>query len=305
MGYVIGIDVGGTSFRIGLVKNRREIKLFRKVPVRSVFSSEDPLRDLTEYLKVYLQTAEKAGICPEAVAIGFPATLDKERRRVLQAPNIPFMENLPVQETLQTALGLPVMIDRDVVFALAYDRDAYGLPDCEVLIGCYFGTGIGNAISVNGRILTGRNGTAGELGHIPVDGNYRRCGCGNEGCMETVAGGKYLAALCADEYADTCIGKLFRVHGEDGVLRQFVERMAMAVAAEINILDPDYVLIGGGVPNMEGFPREYLVSCIRKYSRKPYPAENMQLIFTEDPEDKCVIGAAICAVEWLRTGVSL
>ena len=69
----------------------------------------------------------------------------------------------------------------------------------------------------------------------------------------------------------------------------------MAAATEINILDPDWVLIGGGVPAMENFPREYLVERIRFHARKPFPAETLEVIFTEDEEDKTVQGAALYA----------
>ena len=74
------------------------------------------------------------------------------------------------------------------------------IPDAEIISGFYFGTGIGNAIFINGHPLTGKNGTAGELGHIPSDGSTKVCGCGNVGCMESLAGGKYLAELVKTIY---------------------------------------------------------------------------------------------------------
>ena len=211
-----------------------------------------------------------------------------------------FMENLPVPEVLSKALGIPVYIERDVIMALLYDRAKYGLEDCEILTGCYFGTGVGNALMIYGRMLTGKDGTAGELGHIPVDGNELRCGCGNTGCMETVAGGRYLAYLSREVYPDTPVGELFEKRGQDPLLRRFVDRMAMAAATEINILNPDCMIIGGGVPWMKCFPAEYLRERILFYTRKPFPAESLRLIFAEDEEDKSVVGAAIYARERMK-----
>lgn len=292
---VIGIDIGGTNFRIGLVNDRGEVADFRKVPVKQVFTTQNPLTDLADFLKAY-----RKGKMVEAVAIGFPATLDAKRQTVLQAPNIPFMERLPVVEVLTKELGIPVYIERDVTFGLMYDCKKYKVAETGIVCGFYFGTGIGNAISINGKPLIGRNGTAGELGHIPVDGNELKCGCGNVGCMEPLAGGRYLAHLCQTVYADTHISEIFTKHGEEPLLRQFVDRMAIAVATEVNILDPDVVLIGGGVANMPDFPREYLNQRILERTRKPLPAENLAILYTGDEPEKCVIGAALYAGARLR-----
>lgn len=298
---VIGIDIGGTNFRIGAVCPECGLKAqhFRKVRVGEVFCSRDPLNDLTQYLRRYCEMLSRESIEPEAVVIGFPATLDRERRTVLQAPNIAFMENLPVVEKLACSLSLPVLIERDVCLSLLYDRNKYGLPPCEVLCGIYFGTGIGNAIMIDGRLLAGKDGAAGELGHIPVDGSSEVCGCGNVGCMENLAGGKYLARLASDVYPQTAVEHLFASHPDSAMLHQFVDRMAMTVAAEVNILNPDYVLIGGGVPQMEAFPREELREKICIHTRAPYPRQALALIFTEDEQDKAVVGAALLAQQRL------
>lgn len=285
---IIGIDIGGTHFRIGAVGEDGTVSDFRKVPVKRVFATHDPLVDLAGYLNAYCR-----GRNVEAVAIGFPATLDERRQKVLQAPNVAFMENLPVVEVLEKELGIPVFIERDVTLALMFDCRKYRIPDEGIVCGFYFGTGIGNAISINGVPLVGRNGTAGELGHIPVDGNPVVCGCGNVGCMETLAGGRYLAHLCETVYRDTPIGELFARHGEAPLLRQFVDRMAMAAATEINILNPHCILIGGGVPAMAGFPKDYLLERLRIHTRKPLPESDLNPIFAEDEEEKCVLGAAI------------
>ena len=288
--YIIGIDIGGTNFRIGAVSSDGAVTDFQKVPVKQVFRTHDPLADLSDYLKAYC-----AGKCVQAVSIGFPATLDAARETVLQAPNVAFMENLPVVEVLAEQLNVPVFIERDVTMALTFDCHKYRISEEGIVCGFYFGTGIGNAISVNGLPVVGKHGTAGELGHIPVDGSKEVCGCGNTGCMENLAGGKYLAHLRNTVFTGTHIGDLFYQHGRDARLLEFVDRMAMTVATEINILDPHCILIGGGVPAMANFPKEYLLERIRVHARKPYPANDLNVIFVEDEEDKCVIGAAMYA----------
>ena len=292
---VVGIDIGGTNFRIGAVNAALETAEFEKLPVREVFHSSDPLEDLAAFLGDYLRREALAGRV-EAVSIGFPATLNRERTEVMQAPNVRFMENQPVVRRLGGALGLPVYIERDVSLALYHDMARCGVSSAGIVAGIYFGTGIGNAICIDGELLSGRDGAAGELGHIPVVGCTEVCGCGNVGCMEAVAGGKYLAKLCREVYVDTPIGEIFTAHGEDALLRDFVDRMAVAIATEVNILNPDCVLVGGGVLAMRDFPRTLLVERIHVHARKPYPDRSLRLVFTGDDPEKCVVGAAIHAM---------
>lgn len=293
---VIGIDIGGTHFRIGAVSSDCQVYAFRKISVAELFRSSDPLEDLRDYLDTYMEENELTEKV-KAISIGFPATLNRERTVVLQAPNISYMENLPVVDYLEGCFKMPVFIDRDVCMTLHYDVRQLGIPKKGILIGCYFGTGIGNVICIDGRPLLGKDGVAGELGHIPVSGSEELCGCGNTGCMENLAGGKYLAKLCREMYTDTSIADIFTRHGSEKLLQDFIERIAITVATEINILNPDHILIGGGVPNMRDFPKGRLEEMIRRHTRKPYPEKGLQLFFVEDTNIKSVVGAGIYAME--------
>ncbi len=294
--FVIGMDIGGTHFRIGTIDKNCRVCAFRKISVKEVFCTRDALADLRGYLTLYMEEEKLAGRI-DAICIGFPATINRERTVVLQAPNVSYMENLPVVDYLKRHFGIPVYIDRDVCMALYYDSRKQNLPREGIVAGCYFGTGIGNAICIDGRMLLGRDGTAGELGHIPAVGSKEPCGCGNIGCMENLAGGKYLAKLCREIYVNTPIGEIFTRHGQEVLLQDFVDRIAMTVAVEINILNPDYILVGGGVPNMKDFPIHFLEARIREHVRKPYPEKTLQIFFVPDADEKSVVGAGIYAME--------
>ena len=287
---VLSIDIGGTNFRLGAVREDGSIAKFRKIPAASVFRSGDVLADLAQTIKDFSEELPF-----DAAAVGFPATLNRERTRVVQAPNIPFMEELPVCDYLQKTLRVPVLAERDVTFALCYDVEKYRLSQNGIICGIYFGTGIGNAILIDGAPLTGRHGAAGELGHIPVPGSQIPCGCGNVGCMEAVAGGKALARIQGERYPETPIEALFSRHGDSAELRDVIDGMAVAVATEVNILDPDQVLLGGGVLSMKDFPRALLEERIQAHTRKPLPWRELKLIYTEDEPEKSVLGGAIYA----------
>ena len=152
---------------------------------------------------------------------------------------------------------------------------------------------MGNAIAINGQILTGASGAAGELGHVPVWGNGELCSCGNVGCIEPKAGGKYLQDLCRQCFPKTCLSRLFVEHANHPRVEQYLEYVACAVAAEINILDPGVVLLGGGVISMDRFPKEKLVRLIQAHVRKPFPHHNVSYIFSEDQGENGVRGAGI------------
>ena len=286
----MGVDIGGTSFRIGIVDGNGSMIRFDKVPTRSVLMTGDVLQDLSEYLISFCR-----GITVHAIGIGFPATLHADRTRVIQAPNVPFMEDLPVCEVLRKKTGIPVYAERDATLALYYDMQKYRIPHAGLTCGIYFGTGIGNAMLLNGEPISGRHGVAGELGHIPVLGSRIPCGCGSTGCLEAVAGGKAVARVQREQYPNTPIGDMFLIHGEDQALQDIVDGMAVAAATEINILDPDHLLLGGGVPNMKGFPLERLEEQIRKHTRKPLPCNDLDICYTEDDPEKSVIGGTIFA----------
>ncbi|WP_026512241.1 allose kinase [Butyrivibrio sp. LC3010] len=287
---IIGIDIGGTNFRIGLVDENNNVLSFKKVPTSAVIKSTSVLEDISEYVEDFLKDTPF-----DALAIGFPATLGRERKKVLQAPNLRFMENLNVTDYLSKRLNVPVYAERDVTMAIYFDMAKYNIAASSITCAVYYGTGVGNAICINETPLVGKNGTAGELGHIPVIGDTTPCGCGNIGCIESLAGGKALRSILERFFPETPISDVFTHHGNSAQIQQFLNNMSIAAASEVNILDPDHLLIGGGVTNMTDFPKDRLKELIIKHSRKPYPAENLNIVFTEDEPAKSVIGAAIYA----------
>ncbi|MGN0478608.1 MAG: allose kinase [Hominenteromicrobium sp.] len=287
----IGIDIGGTNLRIGCVSEQGELSGYEKVGQREVLAG-DPVRGLSRFLEDYL---ERHGLCGRVcgLAAGLPATLDRENTTVLSAPNLEGMDGVALGSRLQERLGLPVYLLKDVSALFYYDCARFSLPKDCVAIGCYIGTGIGNAIYLNGSLYGGANGSAGELGHIPVWDSAEPCGCGNRGCMETLVGGKGLDRIRAEGFPDTEMRELFLRHKDAPVLRQYVEHLALPIATEINILDPGIVILGGGVLSMEGFPAEQLVERIRLHARKPYPEKALQFLFSHNAGENGVIGAGL------------
>ena len=298
--YILGLDIGGTNIRIGAVREAGEAPFFEKVPRISVLDGTEPVRKLCGFITGFIDRYALAGQVT-AVSVGLPGIMNRACDTVVQAPNIPGLDGINFVAPMEAAFHVPVFLCKDVWTAFHYDMRKYAVSWDGVVIAVYVGTGIGNVISVNGTLLAGKNGAAGELGHIPMDGSREPCGCGNLGCLENYAAGKYLAKLCGTgEFRGTPVGELFTRHNGHPLLEEFVDRVAMAAATEINILDPDAVLLGGGVLAMRDFPVELLSARIREHSRKPNPSGNLELIYTSDDERKGAVGAALYG--WQRIG---
>ncbi|MDE6961576.1 MAG: allose kinase [Lachnospiraceae bacterium] len=293
-GCILGMDIGGTNFRMGLVDRDLQVHHLRVYPSRKVYESGDTVEQFAACVKEYAgRYGEDFEIL--AAAVGCPSVVDQKRRKLYSSTNFPGLEGIDLVGELEARLPWKVMIDHDAYYLLAYDMEKSGIKSEGTVIGCYFGTGLGNAMYMDGKPYIGRNGTACELGHLPVPFNNYPCSCGNKGCIEMFSCGKALESIAEEQYPEISIGEVFRVHAGDEVLLRFVEYMAIAVAAEVNILDPDCVFVGGGVVQMEGFPRDYFVEKVIAHTRKPYPAENLDLRFASPGSENGIVGAAIRA----------
>lgn len=286
----IGIDVGGTNFRIGTLNSDGEILFFEKNSSR-IFDEGDVTEIMAAEIGKYMlrcQTGDRV----RAVAVGIPSLVSRDKRRVISTPNLRGFDNLDFADGLEKRLGIPVYLDRDVNFLLQNDIAALGLDKRKTILGFYVGTGFGNAIYINGSFYSGKNGAAGELGHIPLFGITERCTCGNAGCCETRCSGRYLEQLCEKYFRSTPVRNVFKEHPNSPILKEYVRNLAVPIAAEINILDPDYAVLAGGVLFMEDFPKDILLSSVREKLRKPYPFENIDLRFSVHTQQSGVFGGA-------------
>jgi allose kinase len=291
MEHVLGVDIGGTHIRSGMVGRDLSLTNFRIAP-SSLVEGAESARKLARYI---LEAA--GGTAPKAVAIGFPSTLDSSRRRLLSTPNLAGYNDLAIADLLEDILCCRVIIDRDVNMLFRHDLYELSLPRKGVQIAVYIGSGIGNVISVSGEILRGCNGVAAELGHIPMHGSSAVCGCGNIGCAETLAGGIRLSTLGSEYFPGTPVGELFVRFANTEVLAAFIDDLAIIITTEINLLDPDCIILGGGVLYMPGFPLSVLEARVLAHTRKPFPAANLRVLYSRASQEKGVLGAALSIFE--------
>lgn len=293
---ILGIDIGGTNIRLGLVKEDYALEGFEILQTENVFTKEnDIIYKLEELIKRYIEK-NLNGNKLKAISAGFPSTISRDRRVVIQTPNIEtFPDDFFIVEALEKVFDFPIFINKDTNNLLFYDMKELEIEDCDSVCGIYFGTGVGNAVMIDGKILSGHNGVASELGHLPVYGNIKRCTCGNESCLETVVSGLALKNLRDGIFPDIEMKDLFLKRGERKEIKDFIRGMAQAVAVQENLFDPECVVLGGGLLMNGFFPFDEFEKEIRYFTRKPYPEKNMKIKYSHPTQTNGVIGAAIYA----------
>ncbi|MDX9994685.1 MAG: ROK family protein [Rhodocyclaceae bacterium] len=232
-----GIDLGGTKTEIVALADDGSELLRERVPT----PRGDYAATVATIAGLVRQAEEKvgAGGTVASVGVGIPGAESRVTGLIKNA-NSTWLIGQPLRADLEAALGRPVRLANDAnCFTLseAVDGAAKG---AEVVFGVILGTGVGGGIVVRGEVLAGANAIAGEWGHNPMPGEEPvrpRCYCGRCGCIETFLSGP---ALAADGGA-----------GDEAALQRYERRLARALAQVVNILDPDVVVLGGGVSNLD------------------------------------------------------
>lgn len=285
----LGIDIGGTSTRLLTLRGQDTWSGFRKLPTASWAQSPDALGALAELIRSVMAEQTLSG-----VMLGLPGILSRDRQYVVSLPFIPALNNLPVAAHLSEMIGIPIAMDKDVNHLMLWDLlQLEQLPDNAV--GFYLGTGMGNSLWLNGQFYHGEYGGAGEIGHIPWQGNALPCPCGNDGCVETLTSGHWLSLWAKQHYPQTEMSRLFSLHGDHPDLQQFVIRLAAVIASEMNILDPRYLILGGGVLAMADFPLEGLRRQIVRHLRPPVTRDGLNIMFSKVTDRTGCRGACLAA----------
>ncbi len=262
--YVIGVDLGGTKVLAGVIDDELRVhaRAQRTVPNDDQERIVGALVDAVEEVR--------SGAAPEtfAVGVGVPCLIDQGRGMAVMAVNLALGE-LDLGAVLSERLGLPVFVDNDANVAMLAEQRAGAARGARHAAMLTVGTGIGGALLINGELYRGTHGSAGELGHMVVDEDGPPCqgNCPNHGCLEAVASGTALAreALRVARATPDCgLGRALAAgreitgalvtelaHDGDAAARDVVAligtRLGVGIANLVNILDPEVIVVGGGV----------------------------------------------------------
>ena len=265
----IGVDLGGTATKIGIVDENGSIVAKGSVPTRAKDGYEIIVNDMAVLIKKLLSDNNIKADDIKSIGIGAPGSIDNKKGVIIYSENI-IMRDAPVCDEMRKYFDLPVYIDNDANCAALGEYYALDNKDIECFVAITHGTGVGSGIIINGKIYTGFNGVAGEFGHTTIDINGIDCNCGRKGCWENYASATALireTVKAGKENPDSILAKLIAENGEkangkipfdaaqagdpigEKVVDEYLKYVAIGLVDVINILRPEVIVIGGGVSN--------------------------------------------------------
>lgn len=310
---IIGIDLGGTSVKLAILTTVGEIQEKWSIKTNILDEGSHIVPDIIDSIKHRFETY---GLTKEdflGVGMGSPGVVDSEAGTVIGAYNLNWKTLQLVKDQFESALGLPFFIDNDAnVAALGEQWVGAGNNNPNVVF-MTLGTGVGGGVIAAGNLIRGVKGAGGELGHITVDFDAPfACTCGKKGCLETVASATGIVNLTrryAEEYAGDAKLKQLIDDGEEVtakdvfdlakegddlaliVYRHFSNYLGVACANIAAVLNPAYIVLGGGV----SAAGEFLLDGVRNvFAENSFPQikESTQIVLATRGNDAGVLGAA-------------
>jgi glucokinase len=312
-GCVIGVDLGGTKLLAGVVDPALGVHHRARRGARGA----DEAEVLETVLSAIREVRDAAERPIAGVGIGIPSLVDLERGTALSTVHLP-LHDVPFRDVMAERLGLPVWVDNDANAALLAEHRAGAARGAAHAVMLTIGTGIGGAVLADGRIVHGARGGAGELGHMVVDLDGPPCPCGNAGCLEALASGTALgreAARVAAAVPDSGLGRARAAgrpitgmlctecaHDGDAAARDVVAligtRLGVGVANLVNALNPEVVVIGGGVIAAGDLLLEPARAVVRERALVP-SRDDVRIVPSRFGEESGMLGAALLALDGL------
>ena len=264
----------------------------------------DPIQNMSYMIGDYIKKHTTGNI--KAISIGFPGEVSVDGQTPLSLPNLRNgdigFDGKNVVVPLQEQFHVPVFINKDGNNHLQCDIKLRKLYDKGIIVGIYFGTGIGGSIFINNSFLSGQHGAAMVPGHIPFYKGDMISHVGDYSCAECYASGYYLRQLWEQTYQNKgiALNEIFKHCKQDPAILDFIEACAVTAATPLNLLDPHMLIIGGGVVEMDGFPVDMLICRIRELCKKPYPSSDIDITTPVVKNNSGIIGAAFYAFDMLE-----
>ncbi len=311
MKYYIGIDLGGTNIKAGVVSEDFEIVAKTSCKTNLPRPAEDICADMA---KVALEAVEKAGLTIdqiESVGIGTPGTANSETGIIEYSNNLGFL-NFPVVKLMKEKINKPCFVENDANAAAYGEFVAGAAKGANDAVCITLGTGVGGGIIINKKIYSGFNFAGAEIGHTVIDPNGPECTCGRKGCFEVFSSATGLVRMTRDAMLADKSSVMWKMNDEEGkvsartafnamragdkagkeVVDKYIRYLACGITNTINIFQPDILCIGGGVCN-EGDPLLLpLRELVAKEVYTKNSAKNTEIVIAKLGNDAGIIGAA-------------
>ena len=288
--YNIGIDVGGTGIQMGIVNEQGTILTRGSITTRLDIPFAEQVKQMAECALDMIRRSEIPVEDIHSVGVGVPGIADQKTGRIIRCTNMNWLD-LPFRDEFQKHLKKPVLIDNDANVAALAENVAGVSAGCSSSVFMTLGTGIGSGIVLNGRVWSGAHGIGGELGHTILELDGVPCSCGNHGCLERYCSATAIIRMAREQVlvhpesliltmagdAENINAKTVFDAAKEGdptaekIFRKYVRYLSMAIANVTNFLDPEMIVLGGGVSKAGN----YLLDAVRAET-KEYVLFNMQ-----------------------------
>ncbi len=303
----IGVDLGGTNLRCGVIDCNHQVLAKYETPTLAAEGSQAVIDRLVGGVKRVLETIERSQDDIACLGIGFPGPLNQGRGLVFNAPNMPGWGNVPLADIIRERTGIRTIIENDANCA-GWGEFVHGAGrGCKHMMMMTLGTGIGGAIILNGKLHIGRDGSAGELGHVPIIDGGRVCGCGASGCVEAYASAssvvrrfremldngwksslseRYSTLTSYDIFTAGIAGDPLALH----IVEETGHYLGVMASAVAELLNPERCVVAGGMIQAG----EILFGAIRRtcLNRNHHPGRTMEIVPAELGQNAGLIGAA-------------
>lgn len=308
----IGIDVGGTNVKIALVDEKGKIKYSNSVPTRAEMGYEYTVNNIKQAIYDLLKETKLEPKNIEGIGFGFPGQVDYKSGIVRLAPNIPGWVDVPIAKLIEDEFHILTRVDNDVRCAALGELNFGAGKGCENLICITVGTGIGSGLIVNGKLVRGASNAAGEIGHIKLQMNDGPiCGCGDTGCLEAFASGPSIVAM-AEDYIRGGKSTKFREMANSNPITPYIvceaakagdpvakriftimgEYIGIGMASVVNLLNPEKIIVGGGVADAGEILMTPLKETLKKRAMK-IAGEAVEVVPAQLGNTAGVIGASL------------
>ena len=310
--YYVGIDLGGTNIKGGVVDRDGKVLRFESIETQGGRGRDHVLDRMGGLVGTVRDAAGLAREQIAAVGIGSPGPLNCKEGIIHEAPNLPGWINLPLSAEIQTRCGYPTFLENDANAAALAEAHAGAGKGCACMIMLTLGTGIGGGIVLNGHVWHGADDIAAELGHVSIKHDGIRCNCGNLGCVEAYASATGVVRRARRALAEgaesvlphgdalTC-ARVFQAAARGDALAQALVRdtityLGTAMGNLINIFNPDMIVLFGGMTNAG----EQLFGPLRDEVRRrsfEIGADRCQIVRSTLGGEAGVVGAAVTAMQ--------
>jgi glucokinase len=312
--WIIGVDLGGTTIKLAVIQQTGEIKHKWEIPTDVSSEGRNITYDIANSIREKLVELEIPKRNILGIGLGAPGPVDLENGVIYEAVNLGWKNNYPLQQLLEDETDIPTIIDNDANCAALGEMWKGAGSGAKELICITLGTGVGGGVIANGDIIHGINGAAGEIGHItsvPIGG--APCNCGKTGCLETISSATGIVRIAMEKLqnqrqADGELVRLFLQKGKvtakdvfdtaregDSIAMDVVNEVAyylgLALANVANLLNPETIVLGGGVSKAGDVLLNPVKDYFNKYALNRV-AHSTKLTIATLGNDAGVIGAA-------------